>query len=387
MDIKFIFLLGVTAALWILTRILKKRKGWHNFFVVIFSIFITLTLIETAYRFFLKKNAFTIKSNKNFGAYTNHPLTGFMIADAGEMQVTKIARAGDTIFNTSYTLIPDSGKNSIQLNHRSAYKSNNGNDSAELVFLGCSITYGEGIHDAETFAYKTGEFCNTSSVNYGFSGFGTHQAYNIYLNKYKGFTDQKKRTFVYSFIPDHILRAKCIYPWNINDPYFDLVNDSLVLKGKATDNSGFAKTHKLTRYLSLFNSFTFITDMATSVIAGKAAKELNQGDYDRAFRMIQSMQQSISAKNDRLVFIYWDKYKWKEADDAKILNRNLIEQNIENLKKAGVTVIKASDAFDMNNQHYFIKGDGHPTAEANRLLAAYLAKKICTWSDGPPSDH
>ncbi|MFM9908212.1 MAG: hypothetical protein ACKVOW_02620 [Chitinophagaceae bacterium] len=377
MDLKFIFLLGVTILLWLVPRIIKKNKGWHNFFVVIFSIFITLVVIETTYRFILKKNAFTIKSNKNFGAYTNHPLTGFMIADAGEMLVTKIARNGDTIFNTIYTLIPDSGAHSIQMNHRSSFNNKTGNDTAEFVFFGCSIAYGEGIRDTETFAYVTGERCNTSSLNYAFSGFGTHQAYNIYLNKYKGFTDQKKRTFVYSFIPDHILRAKCIYPWNINDPYFELVNDSLVLKGKATDNSGYAKTHRLTRYLSLFNAFTFITDIETSVVTGKAAKELQQHDYDRTFRMIQSMQKSIAANNDNLIFLYWDKYKWKEADDSKILNRSLIEQEIENLRKLGVTVVKASEAFDINNSSFFIKGDGHPTAEANKLVAALLAKNIC----------
>ncbi len=377
MDIKFFFLWGVLLVLWLLTRLIKKSKGWHNFFIVIFSIFITLTLIETAYRFLLKKNAFTIKSNKNFGSYSKHALTGFMIAEPGEMQVTKIARNGDTIYNTAYTLIADSGKNSIQMNHRVAFKNKDGNDSAELVFLGCSITYGEGIHDNETFASKTGELCNTSSANYGFSGFGTHQAYNIYLNKYRNYRDQKQRTFIYSFIPDHILRAKCIYPWNINDPYFELVNDSLVLKGIASDNSGYAKTHKLTRYLSLFNSLTFITDIETSIVAGKAAKELQPGDYDRVFHMISSMQRSIVAKNDKLVFIYWDKYKWKEADDAKVLNRDLIEQKIDNLRNEGVTVIKASEAFDINNPAYFINGDGHPTAEANRLLAVLLKKKIC----------
>lgn len=376
MDIKYLFLWGVLLVLWVFTRLIKKSRGWHNFFIVIFSIFITLTLIETAYRFLLKKNAFTVKSNKNFGSYTKHPLTGFMIAEPGEMLVTKIARNGDTIYNTAYTLIADSGKNSIEMNHRVAFKKNIGSDSAELVFLGCSITYGEGIHDQETFAYKTGELCNTSSSNYGFSGYGTHQAYNIYLNKYNNFSDQKHRTFIYSFIPDHILRAKCIYPWNVNDPYFELVKDSVVLKGVASENSGYAKAHKITRYLSLFNALSFITDIETSIVAGKAARELQPGDYDLVFRMISSIQRSILAKNDKLIFIYWDKYKWKEADDAKVLNRDLIEQKIDNLRKEGVMVIKASEAFDINNPDYFISGDGHPTAEANRLLAALLEKKI-----------
>jgi len=377
MDIKFIFLLGVTVVLWLVTRLVKKRKGWHNFLVIIFSIFITLTLIETAYRFILKKNAFTIKSNKNFGAYTSNPLTGFMIAEEGPLEIAKIARNGDTIFNTVYTIVPDSGKNSIGMNHRAAFRSGSNNDSAELVFLGCSITYGEGIRDNETYAFKTGEFCNTSSSNYGFSGFGTHQAYSIYLNKYSNYSDQKKRTFIYSFIPDHILRAKCIYPWNINDPYYELVNDSLVQKGKATENSSYAKTHRLTRYLSLFNSFTFITDIETAIVTGKASKEIQPADYDRAFTMLKKIQESAAANQDRLIVLYWDKYKWKEADDSKILDRALIEKDMEELKKTGATVIKASEAFDIDNASFFIKGDGHPTPEANRLIAARLSKEIC----------
>ena len=148
------------------------------------------------------------------------------------------------------------------------------------------------------------------------------------------------------------------------------------MKGVASEYSGYAKVHKITRYLSLFNALTFITDIETSIVAGKAARELQPGDYDLVFHMISSMQRSIQAKNDRLIFIYWDKYKWKEADDAKVLNRDLIEQKIDTLRKEGVMVIKASEAFDINNPAYFISGDGHPTAEANRLLAVLLEKKI-----------
>lgn len=376
MDVKFFFLLGAALLLWLATRLVKKKKGLHSFFVVILSIFVTLVVIETAWRFLLKKNATTIKSNKNFGAYASHPLTGFMIADAGEMNVTKEARNGDVIFNTTYTLIPDSGSNNIHMNHRIGYHAP-GNDSAELVFLGCSITYGEGIHDQETFAFKTGELCHLSSLNYGFSGFGTHQAYNIYLNKYLQANDHKKRVFIYSFIPDHILRAKCVYPWNINDPFFDWQSDSLVLKGKASGYSGFAKTHKYTRYLSLFNSFTFITDIETSVVASRAARSLQPSDYTRVFWMLKKMEESMTGRGDKLVLLYWDKYKWKETDDSQVLNKSLIEESINSLAKEGVIVIRASSIFDINNPDFFIKGDGHPNAKAAGLVAQKLSQVVC----------
>ena len=375
MDIKFIFLLVATVVFWIITRLVKKKKGLHNFLVVLFTVFVTFVAIETVYRFFLKKNPFTIKSNKNFGAYSSHPLTGFMIADAGNMEVAKISLNGDTIFNTSYNLIADSGANSIGMNHRAGFRSST-NDSSELVFLGCSITYGEGIHDQETFAYQAGQLSNTSSQNFGFSGFGTQQAYNIYLNKYARGTDSKKRTFIYSFIPDHIMRAKCVYPWNINDPYFEVSGDSLQLKGKATDFSGYAKAHKYTRYLSLMNSFTFINDITTSVVTAKAAKALNDADYRRVVLMLSNMQKSIAAGGNQFIVIYWDKYKWKEADDAKVLDKARIDREMEALKQQGVTVIKASEIFDINNTSYFIKGDGHPTAEANKLIAERIAKQV-----------
>ncbi|MBC7850645.1 MAG: hypothetical protein H7Y31_12965 [Chitinophagaceae bacterium] len=375
MDAKFIFLLVVTGMLWLLTRLIKKRRGWHNFFVIIFSIFITLVVIETAYRFFLKKNAFTLKSNKNFGTYTQHPVAGYMIADTGATITAKIARNGDTIYNTEYTMVPDSGSSSIGLNHRAAYNQR-GNDSAQIVFLGCSITFGEGISDSETFAYKTGQLCQTPAVNFGLSGYGTHQAYNIYQNHFNK-PSSAKRSFVYSFIPDHILRAKCAYPWNMNDPYFEVAGDSVALKGKASSHSSLARTYKLTRYLSLFNSFTFITDVTTSVVAGKAAQGLEKSDYDRVFNMLKTIQHSAAAHNEKFVVVYWDKYKWKEVDDAKVFDKELIEQNMEALKQAGVTVIKASQAFDVNNQTYFIPGDGHPTPLANQLLAELISRQIC----------
>lgn len=377
MDLKFIFLLVALTALWLLTRLVRKKKKLHNLLVVVFSIFLTLVLIETAYRFLLKKNPYLIHSSRNFGSYASHPLTGFMIAEPGPLQITKLTLTGDTIFNTTYTLLKDTGAAEIGMNHRVGYGDAAANDSAELVFLGCSITYGEGIGDTATFAWQTGKACQIPSQNYGFSGFGTHQAYSIFQHKYRRPVDHRRRSFVYTFIPDHILRAKCVYPWNINDPYYELEGDSLLLKGKATAVSNYAKAHKITRYLSLFNSFSFITDLETAIVTGKAARNLSTKDYDRTFAMLRDMTREAHESGDRFYLLYWDKYKWKEGDDESVLDRKLIEAKLAALEQQGLVIIRASEAFDQADPAYFIKGDGHPTAAANQRIAALLAKRIC----------
>jgi len=379
MDKKLLIILLLNLVLYLIVRFTKAKKGWHNFFVFIFTVFLTLTVLECGYRFLIKKDAFVMRGNQGFGSYAPNDVTGYTLARPGTIQLAKVSLNGDTIYNTVYTVIPDSGLNDLHINHRVAFRPSHTDPEAynEIVFLGCSITYGEGIHDNETFAWKTGELCNTPSLNLGFSGYGTHQAYQVYRNKYYQHPDNKKRVFVYSFIPDHVLRAKCIYPWSNGDPYFAVSNDSLILKGKAYKESNYALTHKLTRYLSLFYSFTFISDLESAIVINKASKAISAEDYQRPALMLREMQRDMAAHDDRFIIVYWDKYKWNNKDDEKSLSRKTIEEMMDKLKGQGAEVLKVSDVINVNDSTNFIKGDGHPTAHTNALLAAAIAKQVC----------
>ena len=79
MDMKFIWLLVANVLFFLLIRYTRKRKKLNSFLSVLFSILVTLTVIEGAYRLFFKKEG--ISETGNFGASFNTPveLTGFTI--------------------------------------------------------------------------------------------------------------------------------------------------------------------------------------------------------------------------------------------------------------------------------------------------------------------
>lgn len=375
MDIKLILLLAGNLVLWLLTRSLRKKRGVHTLFIILLSSLVTLTVIEITYRFILKRDPIVTESNRNFGTYATHPVAGYMIADPGILEIKKSTRSGELIYDSKYHLMADTGAGSFGLTHRVGYQHGAG-DSSELVFLGCSITFGEGLQDEETLVYKTGKALSQNALNLGLSGYGTHQAYSIFINRYKGRRDGVKRTFVYSFIPDHILRAKCIYPWNLHDPYYSVQGDSLHLEGKAQKHSKYAGNYTFAKYLSVYNTFTFVTDIATSSMIAKADKDVQDEDYNRVFYMLRDMKKEIEANGDRMIIIYWDKYQWRDKDDAKIVDRTRIERALGSLNDSNSKVISVSAAIDVNNPIYFFKLDGHPTPAANEKIAALLLTQL-----------
>lgn len=375
MDIKLILLLVGNLLLWLLTRSLRKKRGVHTLFIILLSSLITLTTIELAYRFIIKKDPIVTESNRNFGTYATHPTIGYMIAEPGVLEIKKTTRSGELIYQTKYQLMADTGANSFGLNHRVGYQQS-ASDTNELVFLGCSITFGEGLQDNETMAYKTGKGLSQNAVNLGLSGYGTQQAYSIFMNRYKGKKDGVKRTFIYSFIPDHILRAKCIYPWNLHDPYYTVQGDSLHLEGKAQKHSKYAGNYTFAKYLSVYNTFTFVTDIVTSSMIAKADKDVTNEDYQRVFYMLRDMRREMEANGDRLVIIYWNKYQWRDKDDSKIVDRARIEKELEQLNSGNSMVLPVSEAFDINDANFFFKYDGHPTAVANQKLTDLLLQHL-----------
>lgn len=379
MDKKLLIILLLNVVLFLIVRSQKLNKGWHNIAVFAFTALITLTAVECVYRFFIKKNSYLLVGNEGFRTYIPNNVAGYTLTGAGKIRLDKITARGDTVYKAEYTIIPDTGSNTVYTYHRIGFRSNrpDSGKTNEIVFLGCSITYGEGINDSATFAYKTGKLCNTSSVNLALSGYGTHQAYHIYVEKYIRHPDNKKRVFVYSFIPDHILRAKCVYPWSSGDPYYSVKGDSLHYEGKAFTASGYARTNKALRYASLFYTFTFVSDIVTTFVLTRASQHVTPEDYQRPMLMLADMQRTMSQHNNRFVIVYWDKYIWNGHDDERVLSRQKIEKMISAVQSEGADVIRASEILDLNDPANFILHDGHPTARANALIAAAIARAVC----------
>jgi len=378
MDMKFVWLIVANILLYLLIRYTRKRKRLNSVLTVLFTTLVTLTVIEGAYRLFFKKQAFT--ETGNFGSSFNTPveLTGFTVKNIKDLEVIKKNMKGGLIYDAHYSILPDSGFNTLPINHREAYHlSDPLRDSVEIIFMGCSFTFGTGVPDTATMAYQVGKQFNYNSLNYGGSGFGVHQAYQIFKHKYAQVPDKKKRVFIYTFIPDHMLRAKCIYTWCLNDPYFEVKGDSLHLLGPAYKNVSAARSQGIVRLLSLNRSLSLISDLGNNIVQHNAASSVNEDDYKRIQLMLEEMNAGIQKRGDVFIILHWDDYTGlKNPKGGYYLSVDKLNKLVAGVVEKGAYSVNVSSFFNFTDSTNLIPEDNHPSVKGNSLMAVYVAEII-----------
>lgn len=378
MDMKFVWLLVANILLYLVIRYTRKRKRLNSVLTVLFTTLVTLTVIEGAYRLFFKKQG--LNETGNFGASFNTPvdLTGFTVKNIKDLEVIRKDAKGNLVYDAHYSILPDSGFNTLPINHREAYHvSGVSRDSVEIIFMGCSFTFGTGVPDEATMAFKVGKQFDYNSLNYGGSGFGTHQAYQIFKHKYAEVPDKKKRIFVYTFIPDHLLRAKCIYTWCLNDPYFEVKGDSLHLLGPAYKHSSAARSQGLIRLFSLNRALSLVSDLGNNIVQHNAASSVTDDDYKRMQLMLGEMNDTIQQRGDVFIILHWDDYNGlKNTKGGFYLSVDKINGMIEGLTKEGARSINVSSFFNYTDSTNLIPQDNHPSIKGNALMAASVGEMI-----------
>lgn len=375
MDITLLYLLGLNLLLYFIYRITRKKKIIGAIFSFLFTTLVTLSVVEIIYRAFLRKT--TVIESGNFGGSINqlNSTYGYTVKDIPSISHIKVLKSGDTIYNCHYSIMHDTGFNKQDINHRVGFRPEQAGDS-ELVFLGCSFTFGSGIDDTATLPYLAGKYGNIASLNMGGSGWGTHHVYQLYTHKYNNIPDHKKRVFIYSFIPDHVVRAKCIYSWSLNDPYFEAKGDSLHLTGSAYKHSSYARWHVATRILSLNRILSFVSDLGNILITMSASKNINDEDYKRVALMMENINASVKSHGDRFIIVHWNDYKGPTPKDPPYVSKEKMAAIFTQLQAQGAEIVNVTDVVDMNNPANFIANDNHPNHNANGLIARKLVQLV-----------
>ncbi|MBC7848471.1 MAG: hypothetical protein H7Y31_01985 [Chitinophagaceae bacterium] len=378
MDSKFLILIAANVILFLLLRFTKKRKRLNGILTVFFTILITLTIIETGYRFIFRKAGPTETGNFSGSFNTPIELTGFTIKNIPDLHVTKKDAKGNLIYDAHYSIMADSGFNTLPVNRRAGYHlSDPSRDSVEFVFLGCSFTFATGVPDSATMAYRVGKTFNYNSVNFGGSGFGTHQAYQIFTHKYNQVPDRKKRVFVYTFIPDHLLRAKCIYTWCLNDPYFAVENDSLHLLGPAYKHSSAARSQTLVRLFSLNRTLSLVSDLGNNIAQHNGASNVTAEDYQRMDLMLGGINRTIQSRGDEFIVLHWDDYKGlKNPGGGYYIDSVKMNGLLSQLESGGAHTVNVSTFFDYTDSTNSIPQDNHPSIKGNDVMARKVAEMV-----------
>lgn len=370
MEKKILALIAFGCLLFVLSYVFRRRKFFSNILMTAASVLTTLLIVEFVYRTFIKKPNATDKIQP-FNLYAPDSLLGYKNSQPTVYKIVNSFPGGDTVYNTSYTILNDTFNSGIHFNFRKGYKSNN--NSKDVVFMGCSLTFGQGLADTQSLPYRYGLAADVSTVNMACIGYGVHQVYQLFNLKFSHL-DNHNRTFIYPFFYDHILRANGIYSWNRNGPFFDIANDSLINKGPLYKFKQL-KGDNLAFYTSAFGAFQVIKDNLHKMAYQAAGKNLTDADYERCFMMLQDLAKKIASTGGRLIILNWGDYNWLSRPWSD-MSAKKINENLNALSKYGTRIVAVSSIINFADKKNFIPVDGHPSAMANQTIATWMAKNI-----------
>lgn len=340
----FLFLFFAFIGLLIKNKIIKKIS------LLFFAIFYSLFFMEFILSFFMP--APTMIYNKGclykINDRTTHICRDLKYVDKNGM----ILRFDGDIFNDlkfteseSCSLVYD--KNYTEYYNGFRYTKCNEKSDETYLFFGCSFTFGTAVDDNETLPYYFSEKFNFEKnvINCGVGGQATNTALNILNNDvFENLIPEKSKVkhCFYTLIKDHIYR---------NFRYEGYCIDSYLYK----DN----KYTKVKQPYGIFKSL-----FARCYIFRKVflpwIDEHNEDFYeDYLLETLKEINGILKEKyNSKLTLIVWpgDPGEYREVF-------------LDKLKKVSLDIIFVPDSFLSYDLGYRVKEDGHPTAQANNIIA------------------
>ncbi len=262
----------------------------------------------------------------------------------------------DTVFDVRYSI--DSYCKRITPNADSL-------KNQHAVFFGCSIAYGFGLEDDQTFPYYFQEQSKTfNAYNFAYPGYGTnHMLARLDYHNLNDQIKEKKGVGIYVFFWDHLYRSigtmHRYTDWMYMAPYYTKEDGQLVRKGNFTD--GRAKLSEWYDWLS-HRSIVQYLKLDFPLF-------LQEKHFDLVGEMIVSAKKKYQAQlgdNEFYVVFYPNYIKYTEEQFAR-WTKVLDEKKIKYIDLR--TVLEYNESHTLN-------GDPHPNANTNQTLAKALWKQI-----------
>ena len=248
--------------------------------------------------------------------------------------------------------------------------------STFLLFFGDSVTFGEGVQNAETFPHFVAERApRVRAYNYGFHGYGPQQLLaRLETQDLRTQVAEPDGSLVYLFIDAHVNRAigsMVVYTgWADTAPYYGpgpdgaLVRDGTLTTGRPMTSilySILGRSQVLKRWhldVPLAISERHI-DLTARILAESARRFRQQFGGGRLVVVISSSAGDICPRPAG---------KQPGSTHAARLGRAL--------NRHGVEFLDYSALFDAADPAYAIPNDCHPTPRAHRRLAEQLVMDL-----------
>jgi hypothetical protein len=232
-----------------------------------------------------------------------------------------------------------------------------------VVFMGDSFTFGEGLNDEETIPYQFEVLSEGRSrtFNFGFHGYGAQQMLRVIETGLldKVVPDGKPLIVVYGALLQHIERASGRMIWDAKVPRYMLSPSGRVeFAGTFADDPNLRENLKRSKSLS---------DPRAQLLAGLAGPPRTPEDIRLFIQIILQARDELAKRQARFVVLLWPLGD-KDADRVA-----------SELQQAGVEVIPTDRIFSEYPdppESYRIELDNHPTRLATGRIARYLHEHL-----------
>jgi hypothetical protein len=269
---------------------------------------------------------------------------------------------GKTVFDVTYTILPDSTRATPSVPA--------GSDT--YIFLGDSFMFGEGLGDDDTlpsqFVRETGY--QAHAVNFSASGWGpNHWVRALEAGLLDHYRTAPVKAVVTWIIPAHLARVTGDGSWLGSSPRYVLQNGQPKFTGTFSQHRWSDPVDGM-RYL-LGEQFSFVRAI------GERQRQQEQGDLFIALMLrLRALAREKFEAPLLVVYSWLDDDSWPEENLSPAGHPPLV-QLMDRLRERRVPMMfvdhetKNHDASELQIPH-----NGHPSAFANRLVAGQLRHRL-----------
>lgn len=324
------------------------RSRFRDFAVIAASLSLGLAAVEA---YFVLHYRTAIDTNTP-GYSIHNAVLGWGPAHAGAYHHHKVdLKTGRVIVDTDYTI-----------DDHLIRKVESATNAATVAIGGGSNVFGSGIPDSATlpqaFADSVGRRLHV--VNLAFSGYGAQQYLRILETGVHDDVLTRMRAFVFVSIPEYPERAACMHGYTLSGPSYELVDGGVKFVGSCAE------------HWALPLRWLFEITSLYDIVAPRLDNTTVRQKIDLYIAMLIRAGQLAREKYSAPTIILY-------VPDADYARRGgyTDDELIARLRAGGLIVLDGYlDPAAFPGQDLFIPDDGHPTAAANRELAARLVKGL-----------
>jgi len=238
-------------------------------------------------------------------------------------------------------------------------------DADDVIFLGDSFVFGEGLADGDTLPAQFAEAAQfkVATANLAVPGYGpNHLVRALETGRLTPFAAKRVRAVITWIIPNHLDRVIGEALWLNDAPAYALdSHGGLHFEGRFGEQQSLARA---TRWLRLRLEFM--------KLLGQRPRQTQSADLFVA--LMVRLKELIKQESDvRFIVLY----SWPDGQPGAAEGDMLLVNTLERLRQQGIELLSVNElTVGLNPKDVSIPHDGHPTATVTRLAAQALKRRL-----------